>query len=80
MFNKVLVPLDGSELAERALAPAFALARQRPGEVIVLRVPVPFPDSCLAGAGARTRPPGGGSVFENRAWSGACPGARGRRA
>jgi nucleotide-binding universal stress UspA family protein len=40
MFDTILVPLDGSELAERALGPALALARQRQGHVILLRVPV----------------------------------------
>lgn len=40
MFKKILVPLDGSELAERALEPALALAQQQHGEVILLSVPV----------------------------------------
>ncbi|MEW5985515.1 MAG: universal stress protein, partial [Chloroflexota bacterium] len=40
MLDKILVPLDGSELAERALDPAYALAQKRGGEVILLRVPV----------------------------------------
>jgi nucleotide-binding universal stress UspA family protein len=40
MFNKILIPLDGSELAERALTPAFMLAQQSEAEVILLRVPV----------------------------------------
>jgi nucleotide-binding universal stress UspA family protein len=46
MFTKILVPLDGSHLAERALPPALALATRSdagvpaPGEVILLRVPV----------------------------------------
>lgn len=41
MFRKILVPLDGSDLAERALEAAFALARQFGSEVILLRVIVP---------------------------------------
>jgi nucleotide-binding universal stress UspA family protein len=41
MFNKILVPLDGSELAERALASAFTLAAQAEGEVHLLRVCAP---------------------------------------
>ncbi len=41
MFEKILVPLDGSELAERALAPAFTLAQQAEGGVLLLRVAVP---------------------------------------
>jgi nucleotide-binding universal stress UspA family protein len=40
MFNKILVPLDGSELSERALAPALALAQKPGGMVTLLRVPL----------------------------------------
>ena len=40
MFKKILVPLDGSKLSERALGPALALAQQVGGEVILLSVPV----------------------------------------
>lgn len=40
MFKKIIVPLDGSELAEQALEPALALAQQVQGEVILLSVPV----------------------------------------
>jgi nucleotide-binding universal stress UspA family protein len=39
MFKKILVPLDGSELAERALPPAMTIARKAQGEIILLRVP-----------------------------------------
>jgi nucleotide-binding universal stress UspA family protein len=39
MFNKVLVPLDGSELAERALDPALAIVRARNAELLLLSVP-----------------------------------------
>lgn len=41
LFRKILVPLDGSDLAERALEAAFALARKFGSEVILLRVVVP---------------------------------------
>lgn len=40
MFKKILVPLDGSELAERALEPAMVLAQQGQGEVYLLSVPI----------------------------------------
>jgi len=40
MFRKILVPLDGSELAERALQPALTLARPDGGELILMRVPL----------------------------------------
>lgn len=41
MFTKLLVPLDGSELAERALDSAFTLAQQSEGSLVLLRVAVP---------------------------------------
>jgi nucleotide-binding universal stress UspA family protein len=37
MFRKMLVPLDGSALAEQVLSPALALARAAGGEVVLLR-------------------------------------------
>jgi nucleotide-binding universal stress UspA family protein len=37
MFKRILVPLDGSELAERALPAALAIARANAAEVILLR-------------------------------------------
>jgi nucleotide-binding universal stress UspA family protein len=39
MFKKILVPLDGSQLAERALGPALHLAQQDGVQVILVRVP-----------------------------------------
>ncbi|MBL8058886.1 MAG: universal stress protein [Anaerolineales bacterium] len=39
MFHRILVPLDGSPLAEAALAPALAVARHTQAEVWLLRVP-----------------------------------------
>lgn len=39
MFERILVPLDGSRLAERALQPALSLAKDCLGEVFLLRVP-----------------------------------------
>jgi nucleotide-binding universal stress UspA family protein len=43
MFTRILVPLDGSAPAERALEPAIRLAKHFGGEVILLRVVVPEP-------------------------------------
>lgn len=51
MFKKILVPLDGSELAERALIPALALAKAANGEVLVSRVPVYNNEYVTAAAG-----------------------------
>jgi nucleotide-binding universal stress UspA family protein len=41
MYKKILVPLDGSELAERALVEAEPLARMLGSEIILFEV-VPF--------------------------------------
>lgn len=38
MFKKILVPLDGSQLAEAALAPAIRLVQQGKGKLILLHV------------------------------------------
>ena len=38
MLKKILVPLDGSELAERALLYATALARATAAEILLVRV------------------------------------------
>lgn len=40
MFKKILLPLDGSELSERAIEPALMLAKQVNGKVILLQAPV----------------------------------------
>ena len=42
-FNKILVPLDGSELAERALEPALEIARGVSAQVLLFRVATPIP-------------------------------------
>lgn len=39
MFEKILVPLDGSTLSEKALHPALDLAEWSNGEILLVRVP-----------------------------------------
>lgn len=41
-YQRILVTLDGSELAERALEPAAMLARTTGAELVLLRVTVPI--------------------------------------
>lgn len=52
MFKKILVPLDGSPLAEYALTPAFDLAMQNASELIVLNAveiePIVMPEPTIA--------------------------------
>ncbi len=40
MFKTILVTLDGSDLAERALKPAFDIAEKFGSQVVLLRVPI----------------------------------------
>jgi nucleotide-binding universal stress UspA family protein len=40
MYEKILVPLDGSKLAELALEPALSIARKTRGEITFLSIPV----------------------------------------
>jgi nucleotide-binding universal stress UspA family protein len=42
LFNKILVPLDGSDVSEWALTPAMQLAKAYQSEVIFLRCTFPF--------------------------------------
>ena len=42
-YQNILVPLDGSELAERAIAPAVTIANAMAAEVILLSVVTPLP-------------------------------------
>lgn len=41
-FKRILIPLDGSELAEAALAPALALAEALSADIVLLRVVIPL--------------------------------------
>lgn len=43
MFKTILVPLDGSKHAERALTPAIQLVERSKGELLIVRVPTPVP-------------------------------------
>ncbi len=43
MYKRVLIPLDGSALAEQALSHAIALASHFQAELILLKVVEPFP-------------------------------------
>lgn len=47
MFKKILVPTDGSALAEKAALAAFDLAEQLDGTVVALSVAEPYPYSPL---------------------------------
>jgi len=42
-YQRIVVPLDGSELAERAIAPAITIANAMTAEVILLTVVTPLP-------------------------------------
>ncbi len=49
MYNRILVPLDGSKLAEQALAHAAIHAEQFGGTLVLLRVLGPLPEPSMAG-------------------------------
>ena len=51
MYNRILVPLDGSDLSERALQPALQLAEQFGSQVILLRV-ITVDETVMVAAGA----------------------------
>ncbi len=47
MFNTLVVPLDGSELAERALPYAIRFAKERGGRMVLVRAAIAPPPSGL---------------------------------
>lgn len=49
MYKRILVPLDGSELAKQALPHATAHAKQFEAEIVLLRVLGPLPEPSMAG-------------------------------
>lgn len=62
MFQKILVPTDGSELSQKAVHAAFEVARKMNGSIVALCVSQPYPYSPLSeGAVA-----GDAVGFENR--------------
>ncbi|HNN13404.1 MAG TPA: universal stress protein [Anaerolineales bacterium] len=45
MYKKILVPLDGSPLAEKVLPHAEAIAKSEGAEIVILRIPaIPSPE------------------------------------
>jgi nucleotide-binding universal stress UspA family protein len=52
MYQRILVPLDGSKLAEQALSHAAVQAAQFGAEIVLLKVLGPLPESSMAARGA----------------------------
>ena len=50
MFKRILIALDGSTMAEKALSTALVLAEQFGSELFLFRVVIPLPISYRAGA------------------------------
>ena len=50
MFKRILIALDGSTMAEKALSTALVLAEQFESELFLFRVVMPLPISYRAGA------------------------------
>ncbi len=51
MYKRILVPLDGSKLAEQALPHAGVQAGQFGAEIVLLKVLGPLPEPSMAGRG-----------------------------
>lgn len=52
MYKRIMVPLDGSRLAEQALVHARIHAEQFGAEIVLIRVLGPLPEPSMAGRGA----------------------------
>jgi nucleotide-binding universal stress UspA family protein len=55
MYNRIVVALDGSRLAEQALAHAVAQAKRFETELVLLKVLEPLPDVTFTAPSARRR-------------------------
>ena len=55
MHKRILIPLDGSALAEQALPHAIAQAQRFEAELVLLRVLAPLPSAPIVGEVARGR-------------------------
>ena len=63
MYKCILVPLDGSPLAEQALPHATVLAERFQAELILLRVLIPLPSTPMLAEAARQRAEEATAVF-----------------
>jgi nucleotide-binding universal stress UspA family protein len=52
VYKRILITLDGSNMAEKALSTALVLAEQFESELFLFRVVIPLPISYRAGAGS----------------------------
>lgn len=66
MFDRILLPLNGTEVGEAALEPARLLAERLDGELVVLRVVEPHP-ATVYGSGEAPPPPTRGLAEAERA-------------
>jgi nucleotide-binding universal stress UspA family protein len=55
MYKRILIPLDGSALAEQALPHAITQARHFEAELVLLQILAPLPSAPLMGEVARGR-------------------------
>ena len=55
MYKRILVPLDGSKLAEQTLPHAAVHAEQFGSEIVLLKVLGPLPEPTMAGRRSSTQ-------------------------
>jgi len=63
MYKRILLPLDGSPLAEQALPHAIAMAEHFHSELVILRVLIPLPSTVTTTEAALQRAAEEAAVF-----------------
>jgi len=63
MYKRILIPLDGSPLAEQALPHAMALAEHFHSELVLLRVLIPLPSTVTTTEAALQRASEEAAIF-----------------